>query len=117
MKNSQHNLLICLVKGITTKKVGLLFKELLLLSGVQGRPSSYYAAAEFCDTVDCSVIDFHVFPSCIQCVNYHLIICSCCSYQVASDSFDYFANCSPYVLGTVMFKFHSEFPKVASFFI
>ena len=62
-----------------------MFKELLLLGGVPGRPSSYYIGAEFCDRVDCSVIDFHVFPSCSLCVNCHLIIGSYCSYQVASE--------------------------------
>jgi hypothetical protein len=88
MKNYQHNLVICIVKeGITTKKGGLLFKELLLPRAVPGRPSSYYVGAEFCDRVDCSVviIDFHVFPSYIQCANCHLIIGSYYSYQVDSE--------------------------------
>jgi hypothetical protein len=87
MKNYQHNLVICIVKeGVTTKKGGLLFKELLLPRAVPGRPSSYYVGAEFCDRVDCSdIIDFHVFPSCIQCANCHLIIGSYYSYQVDSE--------------------------------
>jgi hypothetical protein len=88
MKNYQHNLVICIVKeGVTTKKGGLLFKELLLPRAVPGRPSSYYVGAEFCDRVDCSVviIDFHVFSSYIQCANCHLIIGSYYSYQVDSE--------------------------------
>jgi hypothetical protein len=86
MKNSQRNLMICIVKGITSEqRVGLLLK-LLLQGGVPGRLSSYYVGAEFYDRVDCSVIiDFHVFPSCIQCANCHLIIGSYYSYQVDSE--------------------------------
>jgi hypothetical protein len=57
MKNYQHNLVICIVKeGITTKKGGFLFKELLLPRAVPGCPSSYYVGAEFCDRVDYSVV-------------------------------------------------------------
>jgi hypothetical protein len=98
--------------------VGLLFKELLLPRAVPGRPSSYYVGAEFCDRVDCSVIiDSHVFPSCIQCANCHLIMVPTILIRLTVNSFDYFANYSAYVLGTVMFKFLSELPKPASFVI
>jgi hypothetical protein len=111
--------MISIVKdGITTKKGGLLFKELLLPRAVPGRPSSYYVGAEFCDRVDCSVIiDFQAFPSCIQCVNCHLIIVPTFLIRLLVNSFDCFTNCSAYVQGTIMFNFFSEFLKVASFFI
>ena len=37
--------LICYLKALPLKKVGLLFKELLLLGGVPGHSSSYYVGA------------------------------------------------------------------------
>jgi hypothetical protein len=93
-------------------------KELLLQGGVPGRLSSYYVGAEFYDRVDCSdIIDFHVFPRCIQCANCHLIIGSYFSYQVDSEFIRLFCELLCVCLGRVMFKFLSELPRSASFFI